>query len=151
MNSEQIHIDAGDTAGPQGGASRRLIAAVVVIVLAVGGLVAVIVATGGDDPQRPGVAAAVGDADIDHDYLIPAGTGARRDGGEIIDILPAELVMTVGETIRIVNDDDRGHTVGVFYVGPGEELRQTFTAPGELSGECSVHSSGQFVLRVVAA
>jgi plastocyanin len=151
VNSEQIHIDAGDTAGPQGGASRRLIAAVVMVVLAGGGAVAVMVATGGDDPQRPGVAAAVDDAGIDHDYLIPAGTGARIDGGEIIDILPAELVMTVGETIRIVNDDDRGHTVGVFYVGPGEELRQTFTAPGELSGECSVHSSGQFVLRVVAA
>jgi len=151
VNSEQIHIDAGDTAGPQGGASRRLIAAVVMVVLAGGGAVAVMVGTGGDDPQRPGVAAAVDDAGIDHDYLIPAGTGARIDGGEIIDILPAELVMTVGETIRIVNDDDRGHTVGVFYVGPGEELRQTFTAPGELSGECSVHSSGQFVLRVVAA
>ena len=151
MNSEQIPADADKIAASPGGASRPLIAAVVVVILAVGGVVAVMAATGGDDPQRPGVAAAVDDADIDHDYLIPAGTGARIDDGEVIDILPAELVMTVGETIRIVNDDDRGHTVGVFYVGPGEELRQTFTAPGELSGECSVHSSGQFVLRVVAA
>ena len=151
MNSEQNPADADEIAASPGGASRRLIAAVVVVILAVGGVVAVMAATGGDDPQRPGVAAAVDEADIDHDYLIPAGTGARIDDGEVIDILPAELVMTVGETIRIVNDDDRGHTVGVFYVGPGEELRQTFTAPGELSGECSVHSSGQFVLRVVAA
>ena len=151
MNSDQISADDDAITASHGGMSRRLIAAVVAIVLAVGGVVAVMAATGGDDPQRPGVAAAGDDADIDHDYLISAGTGSRIDGGEIIDILPAELVMTVGETIRIVNDDDRGHTVGVFYVGPGEELRQTFTAPGELSGECSVHSSGQFVLRVVAA
>ena len=151
MNSEPISADAVDTTTSQGGVSRRLIGAVVVSVLAVGGVVAVLAATGGDDPQRPGVAAAADATNIDHDYLIPTGTGARIDGGEVIDILPAELVMTVGETIRIVNDDDRGHTVGVFYVGPGEELRQTFTAPGELSGECSVHSSGQFVLRVVAA
>ncbi|MGB0801270.1 MAG: cupredoxin domain-containing protein, partial [Ilumatobacteraceae bacterium] len=57
--------------------------------------------------------------------------------------------VAVGETIRIVNEDDRGHVVGVFYVGAGETLTQTFTAPGQLTGECTVHSSGVFTLTVV--
>lgn len=133
--------------------SRRVTVVVTVVSVLVIVLSAVVIVgvVRDDTPDRPGVTAAADAVAVDHDYLIPAGTGARIDGGEVIDILPAELVMTVGETIRIVNNDDRGHTVGVFYVGPGEELRQTFTAPGELSGECSVHSSGQFVLRVVAA
>ena len=133
--------------------SRRvaMVVAVVSVLVIVVSAVVIVAVVRDDTPDRPGVTVAADAVAVDHDYLIPAGTGARIDGGEVIDILPAELVMTVGETIRIVNNDDRGHTVGVFYVGPGEELRQTFTAPGELSGECSVHSSGQFVLRVVAA
>ena len=133
--------------------SRRvaMVVAVVSVLVIVVSAVVIVTVVRDDTPDRPGVTVAADAVAVDHDYLIPAGTGARIDGGEVIDILPAELVMTVGETIRIVNNDDRGHTVGVFYVGPGEELRQTFTAPGELSGECSVHSSGQFVLRVVAA
>lgn len=133
--------------------SRRIavVVAVVSVLVIVVSAVVIVAVVRDDTPDRPGVTVAADAVAVDHDYLIPAGTGARIDGGEVIDILPAELVMTVGETIRIVNNDDRGHTVGVFYVGPGEELRQTFTAPGELSGECSVHSSGQFVLRVVAA
>ena len=81
--------------------------------------------------------------------MIPSGTGDRIDAGERIDILPAELQVTVGDTIRITNNDTRGHVVGVFYVGAGETLTQSFTAPGVLSGECTVHSSGVFTLSVV--
>jgi hypothetical protein len=132
--------------------SRRvgvIVLAVVLPVVALGGLWA-----GGvfdDAPGRPGVEGADDDAPADYEYLIPAGTGERIDDGERIDILPGEMEVRVGETIRIVNDDDRGHVIGVFYVGAGETLTQTFTAPGELEGECSVHSSGRFLVRVLEA
>ena len=53
---------------------------------------------------------------VEHDYVIPAGTGDALDAGEDIEILPEVLEAEVGETIRIVNDDDRGHVVGVFFV-----------------------------------
>lgn len=86
----------------------------------------------------------------DYHYLIPLGTGRRIDAGEQVEILPAELVAHVGETIQIVNDDDRGHTAGPFYVAAGQTLTQTFTSPGTLAGLCSVHPSGQFVLDVLA-
>ena len=102
-----------------------------------------------DDAPRPGLSAAEDDAAADYDFVIPVGTGERIDAGERIDILPAKLQVTVGESIRITNDDSRGHVVGVFYVGAGETLTQSFTAPGVLTGECTVHSSGVFTLTVV--
>ena len=61
-----------------------------------------------------------------------------------------ELDVRVGETIRIVNDDDRGHSVGPFFVGAHETLTQQFSSPGEFVGICTVHPSGEFVLVVSA-
>ena len=88
--------------------------------------------------------------EFQHEYVIPAGTADRIAGGDEVEIVPRELVVKVGEAIRIVNDDDEGHVVGVFFVGAGETLTQRFTAAGELSGQCSLHPSGEFTLRVEA-
>lgn len=108
----------------------------------------------GDDDAATGqiqVSDVDDDAEFDVDYLIPPGTADRIAAGEEVEIVPQELVMNVGESIRIVNEDEVGHVVGVFYVGAGETLTQRFDSPGELSGECSVHPSGSFTLRVVEA
>lgn len=84
----------------------------------------------------------------DYEYVIPAGTGARFDAGEVVDILPGEMVVKVGEVLRIVNQDDRNHLIGPFFVGAGETLTQRFSTAGEFTGVCTVHPSGQFVLEV---
>lgn len=129
---------------------KRLLKLVVVALAAIG--LASLLSSCGDDAgsTSPGIGSAPADADPDFDYLIPAGTGDRLDAGERIEIIPAELTVKVGDVLRIVNDDDRGHVIGAFYVGPGETLVQSFSSPGELSGECSVHPSGSFVLTVTA-
>ena len=85
----------------------------------------------------------------DYTYTIPPGTGAIFDSGGSVDILPAELTVHVGEVMRIVNEDDRNHLIGPFYVGAGETLTPRFASPGDYSGLCTVHPSGQFVLRVL--
>ena len=85
-----------------------------------------------------------------HDFLIPPGTAARIAAGESVEIVPAELVVKVGEAIRIVNNDTEDHVVGVFFVASGETLTQRFSTEGVLEGECSVHPSGAFTLRVEA-
>ncbi|MCP5027241.1 MAG: hypothetical protein GY929_13255 [Actinomycetia bacterium] len=90
--------------------------------------------------------AAEGEADFS--YLIPAGAGQALDAGTPLEILPAELDAEVGEIIEIVNEDDRGHTVGPFFVGAHETLRQRFSSPGQYIGVCTVHPSGQIVLTV---
>ncbi len=105
-------------------------------------------------PDDTSTSVVIGEADevttFEFDYYIPAGTADRIERGEQVDLVPRELTVQVGETIRIVNDDVEGHVVGVFYVGPGESLTKRFTAPGELSGSCTVHSAGEFTLRVRA-
>jgi len=83
-----------------------------------------------------------------YEYVIPQGAGEALDAGTPLTILPAELEVRVGETIRIVNGDDRGHSVGPFFVGANETLTQRFSSPGEFVGVCTVHPSGEFVLVV---
>lgn len=84
----------------------------------------------------------------DYSYVIPAGSGEAIDRGEPLEILPGELDVKVGQVIELVNEDDRGHLIGPFFVGKGETVRQRFSSPGMFIGECSVHPSGQIVLNV---
>jgi plastocyanin len=86
--------------------------------------------------------------EADYEYLIPAGTAERITAGETVEILPAQLAVHVGEVIRIVNDDSAGHFVGIFFVGPGETVTQRFASPGDFSGLCTIHPSGQITLTV---
>ena len=121
--------------------------------LAAGAVVALSAAACTDHDESDGtpqLEQAADDVAAEHDYVIPPGTGERLDAGEEVEIVPLVLDAVVGETIRIVNDDDRGHVVGVFFVGAGETLTQTFTSPGEFTGTCTVHTDGEFTLRVSA-
>jgi plastocyanin len=86
--------------------------------------------------------------EADYTYTIPPGTGAKFEAGEYVEILPGELTVRVGEVMRIVNQDDRNHLIGPFFVGAGETLTQRFSTAGEFTGLCTVHPSGQFMLKV---
>jgi hypothetical protein len=83
-----------------------------------------------------------------YEYVVPFGTGNRLDGGEVIELMPAELNVKVGESIRIENRDTRNYMIGPFFVTAGQVLAMKFTHPGELSGECVVGSGGTFVINV---
>jgi plastocyanin len=123
----------------------RLVARSVVAV----GIMAVLVACGNDDAAEPATEAIEAVDAATYEYVIPVGAGEALDAGTPLEILPAELEVRVGETIRIVNEDDRGHSVGPFFVGAEETLTQRFSSPGEFVGICTVHPSGQIVLTVV--
>lgn len=97
----------------------------------------------------PGFGAVLSEDDATYVFKIPDGAGDRIDAGEPLTILPRQLTTTVGQTIMIVNDDRRGHTVGPWFVGGGETLWQEFTTPGSYEGLCTVHPSGEFILQVL--
>ena len=101
------------------------------------------------DGNLPGFGAVLSADSATYEYTIPVGAGAALDAGEPLTILPRELTTTVGQTIRIVNEDNRGHSVGPWFVGANETLRQEFTTPGSYEGLCTVHPSGEFVLQVL--
>jgi hypothetical protein len=90
-------------------------------------------------------------ATYDYDYVIPFGTGSRMDSGEEVDIVPGELNARVGESIRIVNEDERGAAVGIFWVPAERTVAMEFTTPGTLTGQCDVHPSGEFTINVTDA
>lgn len=120
----------------------REIAAAAAILLAVAGC-----SDGTDTFEQIDAAA---EAVADYDFTIPVGAGLALDAGTPLEILPATFDARVGQTIQIVNEDDRGHLVGPWFVGAGETMRQTFRSPGEFIGECTVHPSGQIVVTVSA-
>ncbi len=110
---------------------------------------AAVVACGNDDAREGALVVDDPTAmEADYEYVIPLGTGARFDAGEAVEILPGEMVVQVGEVMRIVNEDDRNHLIGPFFVGAGETLTQRFASAGEFTGLCTVHPSGEFVLTV---
>lgn len=121
---------------------RRVLAAAAVAVVMLGAC--------DRDPSQPTTEAAVSSDAARFDYTIPLGAGEALDAGTPLEILPAELDANVGDTIRIVNNDDRGHTVGPFFVGAHETLSQRFSSAGEFVGVCTVHPSGEIVLVVTA-
>jgi plastocyanin len=106
-----------------------------------------LVACASDEPGAL-VAEAPEASAADYAYRIPLGTAERISSGEPVEILPAQLDVTVGEVIQIVNEDEEGHFVGIFYVGAGETVTQRFASAGEFVGQCSVHPSGQLTLTV---
>ena len=116
------------------------------IVAAASILLAVAGCSGGTDSFEQIDAAA--EAVADYDYTIPVGAGLALDAGTPLEILPGSFDARVGQTIQIVNEDDRGHLVGPWFVGAGETMRQTFKTTGEFVGDCTVHPSGQIVVTV---
>ena len=113
-------------------------------------LAVLLTACAGDDTIYDLEDGASADGEADYSFYVPAGTGDRLDDGLSVEIMPNLLNARVGETIEIVNDDDRGHVVGPFYVGAKETLRQRFPAEGRYVGICTVHPSGEIVVNVSA-
>ncbi len=109
---------------------------------------ATLLAACGSDDGGGDLAVEQADGKADFSYVIPEGAGEALDRGEPLEILPERLEAEVGQVIEIENDDDRGHLIGPFFVGAGETLRQRFSSPGEFTGECTVHPSGQITLAV---
>ena len=91
------------------GTVSRLVAA-----LAAGSL---LVACGSDGSAQPELSAIDAAEPATFEYLIPLGSGERIDAGEELELFPDEFTAAVGDSIKIVNEDDRGHTVGPFFVG----------------------------------
>ncbi len=125
---------------------RRRAAGAVIVAMALPLSAAACGGGGGDDGFKLQGADSVVDAD--YHYVIPAGAGQAAIDGDPIEVLPGEMDVHVGDVIEIVNDDDRGHLVGPFFVGAGETMRQEFASPGVFEGVCSVHPSGQIVIKV---
>jgi len=120
-----------------------------VLALLLAALVTVLTACGGDDVvAQPQWGALSDDEPATYEYVVPYGTSVRVDQGQKVDLMPSELEVKVGESLRIKNQDGRDYMVGPFFVAAGRTLSMRFTFPGELSGICSLNANGKVVIRV---
>ncbi|MEX0846414.1 MAG: hypothetical protein WD023_01450 [Ilumatobacteraceae bacterium] len=103
---------------------------------------------GSDQSMKEAVPVTTVPGPYDYDYVIPSGTSAQIARGEDPGIMPSSLDVRVGETIRIVNDDVVGHSVGTFYVIAGTTLVHRFATAGVFEGECSTSPTDTFILTV---
>ena len=72
----------------------------------------------------------------------------RIDAGEAVAIVPSELHLRQGDSLTIVNGDDRQHEIGVFSVRSGETVSYTFPNKGTFVGACTLHSGGGVTIYV---
>lgn len=82
----------------------------------------------------------------DFQWVIPKGTAAKVALIDHDQIFPPVMYAKVGQSIRIVNEDSIGYTVGPFYIGPHQTLEQVFQRTGVFEGACTTHRDGRIVL-----
>jgi len=78
-------------------------------------------------------------------YDIPPGTAELIAAGGDPQIVPGEMVFTLGlqDVLVIHNNDEVGHTFGPYWVAAHNTLRVQFSQPALYEGYCSVHPSSQ--------
>jgi len=83
-------------------------------------------------------------------HVIPKGTWARRHAGEKLDVLPAEIHLTLGvkDVLVMKNDDDVPQMFGPVLMMPGQSFRLPFNVASSYQFACTAHVSGQLTVVV---
>ena len=84
-------------------------------------------------------------------FEIPRGTWARRMAGDNVDILPAEVHLTLGvhDVLLLKNLDAVPQMFGPVLIMPGQSFRLPFEQASDYQFACTAHASGQ--MRVLVA
>lgn len=83
-----------------------------------------------------------------YEYVIPYGTSVSLAAGQTIDLMPTTLAAKVGESIRIVNRDDRDYMVGPFFIAARQTVGMRFTHSGTLVGTCDMNAAGEITITI---
>jgi len=85
-------------------------------------------------------------------FEIPHGTYARRRAGDLVDILPSSITLTLGvnDVLLLRNRDEVPQQFGPTILMPGQSFRLPFEVASENRFDCTAHSSGQMVVIVEA-
>jgi hypothetical protein len=77
-------------------------------------------------------------------FEIPKGTWARRMAGDLVDILPQQIVLTLGvnDTLLLRNRDTVPQVFGPVLIMPGQDFRLPFDTVSTNEFNCTAHASG---------
>ena len=83
-------------------------------------------------------------------FEIPKGTYARRRAGDLVDILPSRITLTLGlnHVLLLRNLDDVPQQFGPTIMMPGQSFRLPFEVASENQFDCTAHSSGTLTVIV---
>jgi hypothetical protein len=83
-------------------------------------------------------------------FEIPKGTWARRMAGNKVEILPAEIRLTLGvkDILALKNLDDVPQIFGPTLMMPGQGFRLPFGLASSYQFACTAHASGQMTIIV---
>lgn len=83
-------------------------------------------------------------------FEIPRGTWARRMSGDPVEILPAEIHLTLGvrDVLLLRNLDEVPQVFGPTLVMPGQSFRLPFEVASSYQFACTAHASGQMTVVV---
>jgi len=83
-------------------------------------------------------------------FEIPKGTYARRRAGDLVEILPSRITLTLGidDVLLLRNLDDVPQVFGPTLMLPGQSLRLPFERASEYQFACTAHASGQMTIVV---
>jgi hypothetical protein len=83
-------------------------------------------------------------------FEIPKGTYARRRAGDLVEILPDTIRLTLGlnDVLLIRNLDDVPQTFGPTIMMPGQSFRLPFERAASYQFLCTAHASGQLTIEV---
>lgn len=83
-------------------------------------------------------------------FEIPPGTWARRMAGDPVEILPAQVHLTLGvhDVLLLRNRDDVPQQFGPTLMMPGQSLRLPFAVASTYAFACTAHASGQMTIVV---
>jgi len=83
-------------------------------------------------------------------FEIPNGTYARRMAGDKVEILPAQIRLTLGleDVLLLRNLDDVPQVFGPTIMMPGQSFRLPFEKAASYQFMCTAHVSGQMTILV---
>jgi hypothetical protein len=83
-------------------------------------------------------------------FEIPKGTWARRMSGDKVEILPAQIRLTLGvrDVLLLRNLDDVPQVFGPTIMMPGQSFRLPFEVASSYTFACTAHVSGQMTIVV---
>ena len=78
------------------------------------------------------------------ELIIPAGTANRIAAGEAINTIPEGLVFVLGDTLRIVNQDEANHELGPLYIPSGTSASMLMEDANKYTLGCTFQPSRYF-------
>lgn len=83
-------------------------------------------------------------------YVIPKGTWERRHAGEHLDIIPAEIRLTIGakDVLVMKNQDDVPQLFGPVLIMPGQSFQMPFRKASSYLFACPLHTTGLLTIVV---